>query len=232
MKGLVFAGPTLWGANLCWVDLEYAPPAAQGDIAAAIRAGYRTIVLIDGVFGDYPAVQHKEILWGLSHGACIVGTASMGALRAAECHTFGMLGHGTIFEEYASETRRSDADVAVIHAPGELAFRPLSVSLVDVHATLERVRNQLPESETDALLAAAKLCYFPERTIERVVGDALSADRHRSVIQTLKNSFVNRKQEEALAALDWVANMGVLTRSCRCDNGRFNRTGFMRYWKT
>ena len=72
------------------------------------------IGIIDGGFEYTAPVWHKEILYALSAGTRVLGAASMGALRAAECHSFGMTGVGSIFKEYRDGTRIDDSDVAQI----------------------------------------------------------------------------------------------------------------------
>ena len=60
------------------------------------------IGLVDGRYEDIAAVWHKEILYAIEQGALVFGAASMGALRAAECADFGMIGVGAVFERYRS----------------------------------------------------------------------------------------------------------------------------------
>src|SRR5262245_46471096 len=98
----VFLGPTLApDVAAKHLDACYLPPAEQGAIFdAAKRLNPRGIALIDGAFAKVPAVRHKEILWAISRGIPVFGAASMGALRAAELHAYGMRGHGLIYRWY------------------------------------------------------------------------------------------------------------------------------------
>ncbi|RUX88390.1 hypothetical protein EN930_18015 [Mesorhizobium sp. M7A.F.Ca.CA.004.11.2.1] len=73
---------------------DIAPPARCGDVMRAVLEGRKVIGLIDGLFESGPAVWHKEILFALDAGCRLLGAASMGALRAAECWQFGMIGIG------------------------------------------------------------------------------------------------------------------------------------------
>ena len=153
-------------------------PARQGDVFHAVRDhGARVIGLIDGAFLDVPAVWHREILWALKSGVRVFGAASMGALRAAELHSFGMQGVGTIFEAYRSgvlpgwaETFEDDDEVAVVHAPKELGYRPLSDAMVDIRFTLAEAVGSgvLTEGSRDALAARMKALHFPDRRMERL----------------------------------------------------------------
>ena len=95
---VVFAGPSVHGLgrhNLAGLDLR--PPAGRGAILRAAADGAPAIGLIDGIYESEPAVWHKEILYALGRGIPVLGAASMGALRAAECAAFGMKGIGSIF---------------------------------------------------------------------------------------------------------------------------------------
>jgi hypothetical protein len=87
---LVFAGPSIHGETVDLTGIELRPPAVQGDLLRAVVEGASVIGLIDGAFEATASVWHKEILHALSEGVAVVGGASMGALRAAECAAFGM----------------------------------------------------------------------------------------------------------------------------------------------
>lgn len=98
---IVFAGPSLM-SECCNSDLvKFLPPAKRGDIYTATKyKSCSAIVLIDGVFGDQPSVLHKEIQWALSMNIPVVGTSSIGAIRAVEMKSYGMIGLGWIYEAY------------------------------------------------------------------------------------------------------------------------------------
>ncbi|HGG65775.1 MAG TPA: TfuA-like core domain-containing protein [Rhodobacteraceae bacterium] len=170
---VAFAGPSLFGtdvANLSGVDRR--GPAARGDIMRAIKDGATEILLIDGMFGHCPSPGHKEILFGLSRGVRIAGCASMGALRATECQEIGMTGFGKIFEDYRDGRRVSDADVAVVHAPGALHWRPLSLALVDIDATLLRMRHLFDAAAAESISRAARSIHYTERSLASILAVA------------------------------------------------------------
>src|SRR5262245_52449653 len=121
---IVFAGPTLSPHEAS--DFEFRPPAAQGDFYRAARERPAAIGLIDGYFDERAAVLHKEILWALSERIPVYGAASMGALRAAELHVFGMRGIGRIFEDYRDGRLVADDAVALEHGPPETGYANLS----------------------------------------------------------------------------------------------------------
>src|SRR5262245_58082904 len=99
---IIFAGPSCGedSLSLCRADptVKILAPACYGDVARACLDGTTAIGVIDGRFEDTRALWHKEILFALSKGVAVAGAASMGALRAAECSPFGMIGIGRVFE--------------------------------------------------------------------------------------------------------------------------------------
>ncbi|WP_368904552.1 TfuA-like protein [Taklimakanibacter lacteus] len=196
-----------------------------------MRQGIARIGLIDGLFESAPAVWHKEILSALAAGAAIWGAASMGALRAAELHCFGMTGIGKIFEQYVSGERYADADVAVVHAPAELGHLPLTVALVDVEASLARLsdRGVLDRRDIAALAAAACRLHFKDRTWSRVVHEAErnAGDTDRLLARVSQHAF-SQKTLDAEALLAELAKPATETGSAdRAEKFRLNRTYFL-----
>ncbi|WP_438752948.1 TfuA-like protein [Pararhizobium sp. O133] len=202
---IVFVGPSLLDAHRFADGITIRPPALQGDIDRAIDAGATAIGLIDGGFEYQPPVWHKEILRGLSIGVRIFGASSMGALRAAECADFGMIGIGTIFEAYSSGTLVDDADVALLHGPAELGYPALTVPMVNVRATIEALRlsGEIPLDICDQLELAAGSVFFKDRTWSRVV-DECGCETH--VLPLLKAHFVDVKRRDALLLMNAMKN--------------------------
>ena len=123
----------------------------------------------------------------------------MGALRAAECAAFGMIGVGGIFGEYANGTRVADADVGVAHAPAELGYQPMTVALVDAEATLRQLREarQLDRVAHDRFLERSRRLHFKQRTWEAVLGGDAAAD-----LLDRAAAHPSRKTADALLLLD------------------------------
>lgn len=210
---VLFVGPSLPdAAAIAGHDLVVRPPATQGDVLSAIGEGATAIGLIDGGFEYTAPVWHKEILYGLSKGVAIFGAASMGALRAAECHPFGMVGIGRIFEDYRDGSVIDDSDVALIHAPAEMQYRPLSVPMVNVRSTLQRVvaDDLISPQESAALDAAARAIFFKERTWRRIVAacQALVPHRKTEIANLLPAVEVDQKRRDALLLVQHMDVMG------------------------
>ena len=133
----MFTGPTISAADASReLDAVFRPPAAQGDVYQAALDGPIAIGIIDGFFETVPAVWHKEILWAMSRGIHVYGSASMGALRAAELRVFGMIGVGRVFEAFRDDLLSDDDEVAITLGLEEADYRPLSEAMVNIRATL------------------------------------------------------------------------------------------------
>jgi hypothetical protein len=75
-----------------------------------------------------------------------------------KCSAFGMVGVGTIYEDYADGRLIDDEAVALVHAPQELGWLPLSVPWVDYQPTIDALSRQglLLSGEYKKLLLAGR----------------------------------------------------------------------------
>lgn len=204
MKPIVFCGPSLRADDIASYDgFEFRPPVRQGDLYAATRDGPKAIGVIDGYFDGQPAVLHKEILWALTQGITVFGASSMGALRAAELHSFGMRGVGRIFEAFRDGELTDDDEVALIHGPPETGYIHLSEPMVNIRATLERaVAEGIIDRPTGLRLAASsKARFYPERTWPDVLTDIGDPRTEQELAAWLRTSKVDRKREDGLELL-------------------------------
>jgi hypothetical protein len=199
---VVFVGPSLPNArDLAPSGIEIRPPACQGDVMQALQDGATAIGLIDGQFATAAPVWHKELLFALSKDVCVFGAASMGALRAAECSAFGMIGIGQIYQDYASGARVDDADVALIYGPAGLGYPPLSIPLVNAEATISNMLRQgaMDAQQCDSLRTSAQRLFFKERTWKTIA--ALSGIAFETLDAALKECWVDQKKLDAMALL-------------------------------
>jgi hypothetical protein len=197
MSVILFAGPSLPAADRSgFPEIDWRPPAEAGDLLRLdLRAGL-TICLVDGYFDHRPAVRHKEILRALAAGARVVGASSMGALRAAEMAAFGMEPVGAIARAYASGLLAGDDEVALVHGPAEWGWRPLSVPLVEVRATLCRLlrRRRIAAADARRLLTAARAVHYCERSWPAVAPD-------EALARLLEAEHVPLKRLDAIEAV-------------------------------
>jgi hypothetical protein len=204
----IFVGPTLRREEVAAaIDVVCLPPAAQGDVYRAALQRPRAVGVIDGYFSGAPSIWHKEILWAMSQGIHVFGSASMGALRAAELHSFGMRGVGRIFEAYIDGTLEDDDEVAVVHGPAEIGYLPLSEPMVNIRATLARAEAEgvVSRAAGRALTDFGKSLFFPERNwsalLERAVALGVSEAEIVSLRSWLPNGSVDQKRIDALDML-------------------------------
>src|SRR3954451_5517809 len=209
MSGVaVFLGPSLPRAQAAAVlDADYLPPVRQGDIYRLVRDRRPAVIgIIDGYFHQVPSVWHKEILWALDQGIHVAGAASMGALRAAELHVFGMRGVGRIFEAFRDGVLDADDEVAVVHAPAELGFMAVSEALVDIRATIDAavMAGVLRPAGGLALIDRAKALFYADRSWDALLDPALDpADgRFAEFAEWLPGNRVAQKRLDALALLE------------------------------
>lgn len=171
MSIYVFLGPSLATSRAKEIlPAHYLPPVQQGDVLRVLAARPQAIAIIDGYFETTPSVWHKEILLALSEGVHVFGASSMGALRAAELHAFGMVGVGKVFEWYRDGEATGDDEVAVVHAAEDLSYRRASDAHVDIRDACEEAaaRDIIPRELAERLTAISKAAYFADRTYREV----------------------------------------------------------------
>ena len=208
MTCCVFAGPSLHGTMHRPAGIEFRPPAARGDIVRAVADGAKRIGLIDGYFGFCASVWHKEILYALSMGCEVYGAASMGALRAAECHPFGMVPIGAIAMGFISGALRDDAEVALVHGPPEVGYLPFTEALVDARATIEAMRDSgvIDRTDHDALLRSAVELHFSARTPNAMAANAEVVGPRSRLAVLYEEHRVRAKKADAVLLLQKISS--------------------------
>src|SRR4051812_35554943 len=162
---VIYVGPSLAVQDARKVlEADYRPPIRRGDIDALMKSPPKIIGIVDGKFFQSFAISPKEMLPALESGVTMLGSSSMGALRAVELHPFGMIGVGRIFEMFHKGELMADDEVAMVFDSD--TGQAVSVPMVNIRVALESaVREAVisPESER-TLLGIIQAVYFPERT--------------------------------------------------------------------
>src|SRR2546430_11123938 len=209
MNVFVFTGPTLSPTEAePLLEARYLPPVKQGDVYRVTLKPPVAIGIIDGFFEHVPSVWHKEILWAMTQGIHVFGSASMGALRAAELDAFGMQGVGKIFEDYRRGNPEDDDHVAVTHGPAQAQYPVFSEAMVNIRATVARAvaEGVFGEEAGGALVGIAKALFYPERRYQLILQHAFEQgavppgelDAFRRWLPTGK---IDQKGEDARAML-------------------------------
>jgi hypothetical protein len=200
----VFAGPSLPAAARPAGPFEWHPPAMAGDLIRLRDRPPAKLCLIDGYFDSRPAPWHKELLALMARGTIVFGASSMGALRAAELHPFGMVGIGAIFRAYRDGRLWGDDEVALIHATEALDWAPLSVPMVELRATLiAACRSRLIETSTARRLRSLlHEIHFSERDWPAMERACLAEGQIDALaFRRLRAMHVPVKRRDALACL-------------------------------
>jgi hypothetical protein len=116
----------------------------------------------------------------MSEGVHVFGSASMGALRAAELHPFGMVGVGTIFGWYRDGLITADDEVAVRHGPAELGYLALSNALVDIRDSSASALQAglISQRLANEIVAVARALPYWERSYDAVAGELRRVPEH------------------------------------------------------
>jgi thiazole/oxazole-forming peptide maturase SagD family component len=206
---LIFAGPSL--AN-CVQPLagpwRFAPPIRRQDLGRHFAQGHRHFVILDGEFSQSWSVSVSEIRRVIEQGAVVCGASSMGALRAAEAHPVGMLGHGWIFERYVSGEISADDEVALTF--DVQTQRALTEPLVNIRWCLQRalVSGVIDAKEHGELLELARSLPFERRSWRalRAADRALvSAVERLERFAAASFAHIDRKRLDALELLALLA---------------------------
>jgi len=204
-RALIFAGPSLPPAfRPSEAALKWHPPIKQGEVYKAALTRPAIIGIVDGYFEVTPTVWHKEILWAMARGIHVYGSASIGALRAAELHTFGMTGVGRIFTAYRDGILTDDDEVAVLHGPEELGYPAVTEAMVNIRATLDKA---VADGILDRRLAGSlneigKELFYKERSWDAILRLAVRAGLPPTVLDDLaawlRQGRVDQKRIDAL----------------------------------
>lgn len=206
---VVFGGPSVPASTVRELlpGAIAAGPAACGDVFKAVRRGATRIGIIDGYFEHHLSVWHKEVLWAISEGAVVYGAASMGALRAAELHPFGMLGVGEIYRAFCDGTLEDDDEVAVLHGDGSRGHAPLSDAMVNIRATLRHglSRGAISVAAHDAVVRSSKQTFYRDRSLKVAAESAariLGTSDAEALLEWVRQApLVDQKRLDALELL-------------------------------
>jgi hypothetical protein len=190
------------------------PPAAQGDLLSAVdQDGAEILGLIDGTFHQSLSVWHNEICYLLSRGITVYGASSMGALRAVETERFGTIGIGCIYRWYRDGIITGDDEVALVHGDEHSDFRPVSVPLVNIRASVARAVSArlLDKLYADQLSNIAQSLYYPERRVPLILqickDSGFPSEQLQAAELALTTGYVDLKRDDAREMLSTLARI-------------------------
>jgi len=213
MKVVIYTGTSInYHDAMKILNADYRPPVKRNDIKRIMRNPPDIIGIIDGVFFDSAAVAHREIIEAIKSGVIVVGGGSMGALRASELDSYGMIGVGRIYEMYRSGVLESDDEVAVTFDADTM--EAMSVPLVNIRATLgSAVESGLLEHEiADSILDIARKLFYPDRNYQNIVSECMkkgiiSDPDQGKLLDLLLEHDVDVKREDAVRVLEKIKGL-------------------------
>ena len=200
-KLTVFSGPTISEAFMPHPSIEWRPPARKGDLASMARDRARILVFIDGMFLHQPAPTHTEILNVLESGVRLIGSASMGALRAADLGAYGMIGVGVAYRALLNGMITDDAELGVAMSP--FSYEALSIPLIEVRRAIAIARPALSEHTARRIFEVARNVHFMERTPEVLAREWTTNCREASgsLLALLRSADCQVKRADAVEAI-------------------------------
>lgn len=206
---IVYCGPSISPTEVQQLlpGCVIAPPVARGALYRSRRDGFRLQVIIDGTFSHGFAVSPREVVDVLGDGGILLGAASMGAVRAAECWPAGMHGIGIVYRLFRHAIISSDDEVAVMTDP-ERDYAAMTVALVSVRYALRRatIAGLMHQPDAETILTACKRMHFKERTWPHILRQAkLDSRLTDESVAFLRKTEV--KREDARRALRYTASL-------------------------
>ncbi|WP_296887775.1 TfuA-related McrA-glycine thioamidation protein [uncultured Methanobrevibacter sp.] len=189
------------------VEVIYERPIKRGDLGQALKKNPDIIGIIDGVFHQNSSVGHKEILNVINNGITVVGSSSMGALRASELDSLGMIGIGYVYKQYATGKVASDDDVAVMLDSESL--EALSEPLINMDYVFTNAVNEniITQDEKDGLIKIAKSTFYPKRNYSQTLNESDLDDETKSQLINFIRTSVDIKKEDAKELIKYIKNM-------------------------
>lgn len=189
------------------VEVIYERPIKRGDLGQALKENPDIIGIIDGVFHQNSSVGHKEILNVIDNGITVVGASSMGALRASELDSLGMIGIGYVYKQYATGKVASDDDVAVMLDSESL--EALSEPLINMDYVFNNAVNEniITPDEKDELIKIAKSTFYPKRNYSQTLSESDLDDETKGQLIDFIHTSVDIKKEDAKELIRYIANL-------------------------
>ena len=208
MKPVVYTGTSISQNDAQKIlDADYRPPVRRHDIRRLLKSSPEIIGIIDGVFFDSAAVAHREIIEALKSGIIVVGGGSMGALRASELESYGMIGVGKVFEMYRNGIIEADDEVAVTFDVE--SNEALSIPLVNMRMTIEAAKDArlLNSGQAAAIIEIARRLFYPDRNYQNILSESVKTGiitdiEKNKLIDFIKINEVDIKRQDAVLVLE------------------------------
>ncbi|KZX14026.1 TfuA-related McrA-glycine thioamidation protein [Methanobrevibacter curvatus] len=209
-KIIIFTGPSITKNEASKIlDADYRGPVKRNDIKQVNSENPDIIGIIDGVFHQNPAVGHKEIMAALNKGIMVVGSSSMGALRAAELDSFGMIGIGYVYEKYRDGEIESDDDVVLTFTEDD--YIHCSEALITIEYSFKEAKENgiINEKEYNTLYSTAKSLFYPKRNYPLILHKAKLNEKTKINLEKFIDQTVDIKKQDAIKLLEYIKNINL-----------------------
>lgn len=195
-KPVIFLGPSLSRDKARKIlDADYRLPAKKGDLLQLILKEVDIIGLVDGYFlQDYPPTPIEVYNLVRKRNVKVLGSSSLGALRAVELGKYGMIGIGKIFRLFRDGILESDDEVAVTFTD---YMNYKSEALIDIRYNLFLAQKyKIIDNMTGrSILKISKQTYFPYRTYEDILDKCkLKYPEIHSQLESFRDYVLNNKK--------------------------------------
>lgn len=195
-KPVIFLGPSLSRDKARKIlDADYRLPAKKGDLLQLIPKEVDIVGLVDGYFlQDYPPTPIEVYNLVRKRNVKVLGSSSLGALRAVELGKYGMIGIGKIFRLFRDGILESDDEVAVTFTD---YMNYKSEALIDIRYNLFLAQkyNIIDNMTRRSILKISKQTYFPYRTYEDILDKCkLKYPEIHSQLESFRDYVLNNKK--------------------------------------
>jgi len=195
-KPVIFLGPSLSRDKARKIlDADYRLPAKKGDLLKLILKEVNIVGLVDGYFlQDYPPTPIEVYNLVRKRDVKVLGSSSLGALRAVELGKYGMIGIGKIFRLFRDGILDSDDEVAVTFTD---YMNYKSEALIDIRYNLFLAQKYkiIDNITRRSILKISKQTYFPYRTYEDILDKCkLKYPEIHSQLESFRNYVLNNKK--------------------------------------
>jgi hypothetical protein len=195
-KPVIFLGPSLSRDKARKIlDADYRLPAKKGDLLKLILKEVNIVGLVDGYFlQDYPPTPIEVYNLVRKRDVKVLGSSSLGALRAVELGKYGMIGIGKIFRLFRDGILDSDDEVAVTFTD---YMNYKSEALIDIRYNLFLAQKYkiIDNITRRSILKISKQTYFPYRTYEDILDKCkLKYPEIHSQLESFRDYVLNNKK--------------------------------------
>ena len=124
---------------------------------------------------------------------------------ACELYPYGMIGIGTIFNDYKKGVIDSDDDVSVALNPDTL--EQLSQPWINLKYNFDNARKDkiITQEEEDELLKIAKDTYYPKRSFEYTIRkSSLSPENITTLLNYINKNKIDIKHDDAKKVIQYI----------------------------